>query len=124
MFLFKSKNVGDMGERESVKFLKKKGYRILETNFKTKFGEIDIIARKDDYICFVEVKTRSSDNFGEPREAVNFYKQQKISSVANYYIMNQKDDVMCRFDVIEVKYEKETEKITEINHIEDAFWCK
>ena len=81
MFFFKSKNIGDMGEKKAVKFLKKKGYRILETNFKTKFGEIDIIAKKEGCICFVEVKTRSSDNFGEPREAVNFYKQQKISSV-------------------------------------------
>ena len=77
MFLFKSKSIGDMGERRAVKFLKKKGYKILETNFKTNFGEIDIIARKGDYICFVEVKTRSSDNFGEPREAVNFHKQKK-----------------------------------------------
>ena len=123
MFLFKSKNVGDMGEREAVKFLKKKGYKILETNFKTKFGEIDIIAKKDEYICFVEVKTRSTDEFGEPREAVDNRKQHKITSVAKYYIMNH-DDVLCRFDVIEVRYNKETKKITEINHIEDAFWSK
>ena len=124
MFLFKSKNIGDMGEKKAVKFLKKKGYKILETNFKTNFGEIDIIAKKDEYICFVEVKTRSTDDFGEPREAVDFYKQKKITSVAQYYITKQKDDVLCRFDVIEVKYKKENLKITEINHIEDAFWCK
>lgn len=124
MFFFKSKNIGDMGEKKAVKFLKKKGYSILETNFKTKFGEIDIIAKKDDCICFVEVKTRSSENFGEPREAVNFYKQQKISSVAKFYLMKQKEDMMCRFDVIEVKYDKDDKKFIEINHIEDAFWSK
>ena len=82
------------------------------------------MAKKDEYICFVEVKTRSTDDFGEPREAVDFYKQKKITSVAQYYITKQKDDVLCRFDVIEVKYKKENLKITEINHIEDAFWCK
>ena len=70
------------------------------------------------------MKTRSSENFGEPREAVNFYKQQKISSVAKFYLMKQKEDMMCRFDVIEVKYDKDDKKIIEINHIEDAFWSK
>ena len=123
MFLFKSKTVGDMGEKEAVKFLKKNGYKILETNFKTKFGEIDIIAKKDKYICFVEVKTRSSAKYGEPKEAVNFHKQKKILSVAKYYLAKQKEDTLCRFDVIEVKYNKENNKVTEINHIKDAFWC-
>ena len=72
---------GRKGEAEAVAFLKKEGYKILETNFKTKIGEIDIIAQdKENRIIFVEVKARASTKFGMPREAVNLKKQQTIFS--------------------------------------------
>ncbi|MGL4790183.1 MAG: YraN family protein [Anaerotignaceae bacterium] len=107
---------GQFGENLAVKFLKKKGYKILETNFSTKTGEIDIIVKHKDYIVFVEVKRRLTLEKGQPSEAVGFRKQQKIINTAKGYI--QKNNLYnndFRFDVIEIVG-------TEINHIENAFW--
>ena len=74
----RNKIEGDMGETRAAKFLREKGYRILQTNYKTKFGEIDIIAQDKNVIVFVEVKERATLAFGRPIEAVNFQKQQTI----------------------------------------------
>ena len=114
---------GSAGEEYAAEVLTRKGYEIITRNYRSRFGEIDIICKNDKFIAFVEVKTRSSEKYGEPKEAVNFHKQKKILSVAKYYLAKQKEDTLCRFDVIEVKYNKENNKMTEINHIEDAFWC-
>lgn len=106
---------GDIGEALVVKFLKKKKYKILETNYTSKLGEIDIIALKDKTIVFIEVKARESKAFGRPCEAVTPYKQQKIRTVANYFLMLKGwTEENARFDVIEVLD-------GEINHIENAF---
>ena len=76
---------------------------ILDKNFRCKIGEIDIIAREGNYICFIEVKTRYGDLFGSPCEAVTYSKQQRISKVAQIYIMKKRlYRFFCRFDVIEV----------------------
>lgn len=106
---------GKKGEAKAVLFLKKHGYKILETNFKNKIGEIDIIAEKDGVIVFVEVKNRSTYGFGRPIEAVDFHKQSKIKKVAEIYLMIKNkyyNDV--RFDVIEVSDDN-------LEHIENAF---
>lgn len=114
---FHKKLLGKVGEKQAVKFLKKKGYKIIETNFKTYLGEIDIIALDKDYTVFVEVKTRQSDDYGYPSEAVDKEKQRKYKLVATEYLALKKNlDIKCRFDVIEVENKK-------INHIIDAFWC-
>lgn len=106
---------GKLGESLALEYLKKNKYKILETNFTCKIGEIDIIAMKKKQYIFVEVKNRSSDRFGMPREAVNYYKQQKIRMVAQVYLkMKHKEDVDCQFDVIEILD-------GEINHIENCF---
>ena len=110
-----NKILGEKGEIITQKYLKKKHYRILETNYSTKFGEIDIIAEHGDTLVFVEVKTRTSKMFGNPCEAVTPYKQNKIRNVAKLYLMIKKQSERdCRFDVIEVLDD-------EINHIENAF---
>lgn len=112
---FYKKFLGHKGEVKAVEFLKEKGYKILEQNFKTHIGEIDIIAKTGEVIVFVEVKTRSDDSFGSPAEAVNTEKQRKYTLLANeYLIRNNLNDNQCRFDVIEIENGK-------INHIEDAF---
>lgn len=112
---FYKKLLGRVGETKSVKFLKKQGYKIIERNFKTRVGEIDIIARKNDELVFVEVKTRSSDCYGAPSEAVNRKKQEKYFKVAQEYILKKNmADCNCRFDVVEVEN-------GQINHIENAF---
>ena len=108
---------GKSGEILAQKYLKKKGFKIIETNYKNKIGEIDIICydKKSNENIFVEVKTRSSLQMGLPCEAVDFRKQKKIKDTASLYlILNKKYDDKIRFDVIEVLN-------GEINHIEYAF---
>ncbi|MCA6085780.1 YraN family protein [Candidatus Endomicrobiellum agilis] len=101
----KMRNTRDIGfekEKEVVKYLKKLKYKILTTNFKTNFGEIDIIARQGDTIVFVEVKYRKSSYSGTPQEAVTVKKRQKIIKSAVVYIKQNgiKDDI--RFDIASV----------------------
>ena len=106
---------GDLGEKKAIEYLKKQKYKILETNYTCKLGEIDIIALKDKIIVFVEVKAREDLSFGRPCEAVTPHKQNKILSVAKYYLtLKGWVEENSRFDVIEVIDR-------EINHIENAF---
>ena len=113
---FKKKS--NFGEETAAKYLRKKGYKIIETNYRLKFGEIDIIAEKDGVIAIVEVKQRGENAMYSPREAVNFSKQTKIRRTAEYYMMkNGLTNRFFRFDVIEVVGEKNPQ----INHIENAF---
>lgn len=111
----KNKVEGNIGEVLSVNFLKKQGYKILSINFKTKFGEIDIIAQDKDTIVFVEVKRRETLKFGRPIEAIDYRKELKIKRVAEYYLNKTKIyEVNVRFDVIEILGK-------EISHIKNAF---
>lgn len=118
---FYKKLLGKVGEKCAVKYLKKNKYKILEQNYATHFGEIDIIAKDNDCYVFIEVKTRTSDKFGEPMEAVTDFKQRHIIRSAQSYLMTNKIDenqIKIRFDVIEVKSENGK---NEINHIKNAF---
>jgi len=76
---------GQDGEKQAAEFLKRQGYKILDLNFRTKYGEIDIVARDGDVLVFVEVKTRSSQQFGLPEEAVGYHKLQHLQKAAAYY---------------------------------------
>lgn len=105
---------GFAGERRAAKALKKEGYKILERNYRCPFGEIDIIAAKGDYVCFVEVKTRSSDYFGAPNEAVNAERRRRYKNSAKYYFAGKDVNFVVRFDIVEVTGEG-------VNHIENAF---
>lgn len=97
------REVGNRYESIAVAFLEKHGFRIIERNYFTRIGEIDIIALEGDCLCFAEVKYRATSDFGYPSEAVNKRKQKRIVSVAQIY-MKSKD--LCgkeyRFDVIEI----------------------
>ncbi len=94
---------GEQGEALAVRRLKKEGYKIIETNYRTRLGEIDIIAKDKDTIVFVEVKTRHSVQFGSPKWAVTPQKQKKISMVALYYLKaTDQDTAKARFDVVAV----------------------
>lgn len=113
-------SVGTKGETLAADMLTRKGYHILETNFKTRFCEIDIIARYQESICFIEVKTRTSVKKGLPREAVHHTKQQKIRLGAQQFIkQNRLYRNRFRFDVVEVLLKEDN--TCEINHIENAF---
>ena len=94
---------GKQGEALAVRRLKKAGYKIIETNYRTRLGEIDIIAKDKDTIVFIEVKTRTSVHFGSPKWAVTPKKQKKISMVALYYLKaTNQSAVRARFDVVTI----------------------
>ena len=112
---FYKKFLGRAGEVKAVELLKKKGYKILEKNYKNFVGEIDVIAKDNDEIVFIEVKTRTNDEFGRPSEAVNLKKQEKYYKIATEYLRrNNLEGMPCRFDVVEIEN-------GQINHILNAF---
>jgi putative endonuclease len=105
--------LGNKGEDIAADFLKKNGYRVLCVNYKTKLGEIDIVAEDKKTICFVEVKTRSSDSFGLPQEAVSLRKQRQISKAALIFLKEHRIlDRNARFDIISVMFVNDTPNLT------------
>ena len=98
---FYKKFLGDRGERAAVGFLKKSGYKRIKRNFVTPFGEADAIAEKDGVTVFIEVKTRTNGNFGEPKDAVDAKKKAKYIKIAEYY-MNRYGAENVSFAVAEV----------------------
>ena len=114
---------GANGETIAAKFLVKKGYDIVALNYRCRYGEVDIIAEKDEYIVFAEVKTRSENSLMLPREAVTKQKQRKIISTASLYLAASGTEKQPRFDVIEVFLPKNPFKKSKVKHIENAF-CK
>ena len=96
------KVLGRKGEKLAAEYLKKQGCKIVKRNYKTPFGEADIIAQDMDEIVFVEVKTRIGDKFGTPREAVTKTKQQRYYKIAECYWLKTGEEPNARFDVIEV----------------------
>jgi putative endonuclease len=112
------KNLGPEGEEIAIRFLQDKGLRIIHKNYKTPLGEADIVARDKDDIVFIEVKTRSNERFGEPFEAVNDRKREKLRKIALYYHKHEDNGATIRFDVVSIK-RKDGEYL--IEHIEEAF---
>ena len=102
-----SKRTGLYYETQAAVFLEKQGYQILERNFRCPAGEIDLIAKEGEYLCFVEVKYRSERETGTPEEAVDAKKQKRISRAALFYLMKQGlgDTTPCRFDVVGIRPE-------------------
>lgn len=98
------RGLGDDYEEIAAVYLKSEGYEMIQHNFQCKLGEIDIIARKDGYIRFIEVKYRSNKRSGFPQEAVNYQKQRKICKAASYYMMKNRYsmDTPCCFDVVAI----------------------
>mgnify|MGYP000085479978 CR=1 FL=1 len=111
-------SIGDKGEELAVKFLKKKGYKIIKRNYRTPTGEIDIIAKDGDKLVFVEVKTRTDSLFGHPVEAVDYRKQRKIKTAALHYLATQKKEMPARFDIISIRIGPDGKTI---EHLKDAF---
>ena len=109
------RRLGFRGESRAVKYLKSGGYKILHRNFRCPFGEVDIIAQKDDVTAFIEVKTRSNDNYGAPNEAVDNKRKQRYKNCVRFYFANREIDCTVRFDIIEGTTAGR-------NHIENAFY--
>lgn len=114
------KRLGDWGEEQAARYLESKGLRILERNYRCKLGEMDLIAYDGEYIIFIEVKTRTSNAYGFPMEAVGKRKQTKYIQMASAYIKEKgMYGKSFRFDVIEIMTKEQGKP--SINHIPNAF---
>jgi len=115
----RNQKLGKKGESAAVRYLKKKGYKIIEQNYRTKVGEIDIIAKERGTLIFVEVKTRHSRSYGSPKWAVTTKKKKTISMAALYYLkMTNQSNADARFDVVSILY---SESGMEIELVRNAF---
>ncbi len=114
-----SHHTGKRGEGLAAEHLVSKGFNILETNWQSNHQEIDIIARQGNTLVIAEVKSRSSNYFGDPETFVTKQKQRMLIKAANHYITTNNLDVEVRFDIISVLFNQEEHKL---KHIEDAFY--
>ena len=116
-----NRSKGSWGEERAARYLRLRGYRILEKNYRCRFGEIDLIARRGGYLVFVEVKLRRDARFAEAREFVGRAKQERILKTAQLWLQEHEYDLQPRFDVIEI-YAPEGERgRVELRQIVDAF---
>lgn len=118
MKIHKKKELGNVGEQLAVEYLEKNKYNILDRNFYCKQGEIDIVAQDNNEIVFVEVKTRSGLDFGQPSESVNKIKQKHMYKTAQYFLYKSNCiNKFIRFDVIEILIENGKFNINHIKQI-------
>lgn len=114
-----SRLLGAFGEQQAANLLRSKGYEIYAANYVTYVGELDIVAVKDDVVCFVEVKTRQVGGMTNPADAVDARKQSNIKGSASAFMNRYSLKNKMRFDIIEVYIEND--KVSKLNHIENAF---
>ena len=111
--------IGDRGEDLALRYLRGRGYTLLERNYRTRSGEIDLILRHGPVLVFVEVKLRRGTGFGEPAEAVTPRKQERIRACAEQYLASREPDFEeARFDVVGILLRDSTPKVS---HLKDAF---
>lgn len=111
-------DLGNKGEQLAVNFLIKKGYTILETNYRFLKAEVDIIAIKSNTLAVVEVKTRTTAFFGNPQDFVNLKKIKLLIAATDHYVVEKDLDLEVRFDIIAIIHQNKT---TTIDHLKDAF---
>jgi putative endonuclease len=111
--------LGNKGEKLAVDFLIKNGYIILDTNWRFQKAEVDIIAQKDEILAIVEVKTRSTTDFGNPQDFVNPKKIKLLVSAVDEYVISKDLNVEVRFDIIAIVHEN---KNFTLEHLENAFY--
>lgn len=114
-----NQELGRLGEEFALHLLVTKGFKILAKNWRYRKDEVDIIAKDDQFLVIVEVKTRSTSYFGEPYTAVTKKKQGFLIRAANAYIEKYDVDLECRFDIISIVF---AENRHQVEHIEDAFY--
>lgn len=112
------RRTGLLGELRAAQYLRRKGYNIWAANYRTKAGEIDIVADNGEFLCFVEVKTRRQGGYFPPSDAVDYKKEENVKSAAASFISAAKIKMPFRFDIIEVILCDDTYRI---RHIENAF---
>jgi len=119
----KAVELGRIGEEYAVSYLQQAGLRVATRNFHSAFGEIDIIAENEQYIVFVEVKTRAQNCLGAPADAVGRQKQRRIIKTAACYLLEHPCELQPRFDVIEILTASDG-KVISCNHFKNAFWAQ
>lgn len=112
-------SIGKLAELKACEYMQKKRYTLVDVNYKSRFGEIDLIMQKGKYICFIEVKMRSEKSIASPAEFVDSFKQERMVKTAAIYLQYNPSKLQPRFDVIEVF--TENNKIKSIKHLENAF---
>lgn len=119
------RSFGSIGEQLAAEYLKRNGFVILDRNYRSgRFGEIDIVALESEYLCFIEVKTRTSTYFGTPAEAVGYKKREKLRALAWIYLKQKKlGERNMRFDIVEVTGKRENDEFfpEQIHLIRSAF---
>ncbi len=116
------RNSGRWGEERAARYLRLRGWRIVESNYRCRFGEIDLIASRGGVLAFIEVKTRKDASHGEAREFVTEAKQRRLLAAASLYLAEHETDLQPRFDVVEIYAPQGAEtRFPKINHIENAF---
>ena len=121
-----NKTTGNEGESLACEFLQRKGYKIIERNYRSKWGEVDIIAKiksenrnsKDDVVVFVEVKTKSSDKYGEPWEMVNNWKIEQVKKMGEVWCREYGWEGRVRMDVIGVYLDQDSPRIEHWESVE------
>lgn len=118
--LVHSQSLGKLGEETATTYLVKQGYRIIQRNFKARYGELDIICVKDDTLVVVEVKTRIGEEFGKPEESVTPWKLREVVKTAQYYkLLHEELPESMRIDVIGIQFD-DTEAPIYFNHIQNV----
>ena len=112
-------SLGKLAELKACEYLRKKRYKLVDVNYSTRFGEIDLIMTKGKYLCFIEVKMRGSGSIASPAEFVDEAKQEKMAKTAALYLQKNPTQLQPRFDVVEVI--TENDRIKSIKHLENAF---
>ncbi len=116
------RELGKKGESIAENYLRNRGYKIIERNFRTKYAEIDIVAKKDDTLIFIEVRSKSGGNFGTPEETINKEKKWRLRQNAAGYINFKRYEGQYRIDVICVIFSKnESYEVERMNHYQNIF---
>lgn len=112
-------DLGSKGEDSAVDYLKRKGYKIIERNWSFRGYEIDVVAENEEFIVFIEVKTRASTKWGSPEESIGIKRMRRMINSASHYLKQNKIDNPARFDIIAIVWNN---KGFELEHFEDAFY--
>jgi putative endonuclease len=113
-------DLGKRGEEIARDFLENNGFQIIKLNWRHKRAEIDLIAKKDGVLVFIEVKTRSSIDFGQPEEFVDWKKEKQLEFASLYFIEQTAHEGEIRYDIVAITFASKDSY--QVNHIEDAFW--
>lgn len=116
-----AKSLGYRGENLAAQYLRSKGYEIIKNNFTIRGGEIDLIAKYEKILVFIEVKTRTTEQFGSGEESIDFLKKHRIHRTIKHYISNEltESDPDYRLDFIDIELDPKTKKLKKIQHFED-----